>query len=223
MNQNPNAITRSRESALASNSLIRNTYMLLSMTLLFSAVVAYVAFELRLPHPGLILSLVGMFGLLFLVHKTANSAMGLVSVFGFTGFMGYTLGPVLNAYVGAYINGTELIVQSMVGTAAVFIGLSLYALSSRKDFSFMGGFLMVGLILIIIAGIANIFLAIPALSLTISGAAVLVMSGLILFDTSRMVHGGETNYIRMTVNLFLDVYLLFVHLLNLLGALSGQR
>ena len=223
MNPNPNVVAERRESALATNSLIRNTYMLLSMTLLFSAATAYVAFALRLPHPGLILSLVGMFGLLFLVHKTANSAMGLLSVFAFTGFMGYTLGPILNAYVGTYINGTELIVQAMVGTAAVFVGLSLYALSSRKDFSFMGGFLMVGLILVIIAGIANIFLAIPALSLTISGVAVLVMSGLILFDTSRMVHGGETNYIRMTVNLFLDIYLLFVHLLNLLGALSGER
>lgn len=223
MNPNPNILTQRSQSALATNSLIRNTYMLLSMTLLFSAFVAYVSFSLRLPHPGLILSLVGMFGLLFLVHKTANSAMGLVSVFAFTGFMGYTLGPILNAYVGAYTNGTALIVQSMTGTAAVFIGLSLYALSSRKNFSFMGGFLMMGLILVIIAGIANIFLNIPALSLTISGVAVLVMSGLILYDTSRMIHGGETNYIRMTVNLFLDIYLLFVHLLNLLGALNGER
>ncbi len=223
MSPNPNIITQDRSTALATNSLIRNTYTLLSMTLLFSAFVAYVSFALRLPTPGIIISLVGMFGLLFLTSKLRNSAWGLVSVFGFTGFMGYTLGPMLTAYVGTYVNGTELIVMSMTGTAAVFIGLSLYALSSRKDFSFMGGFLMVGLILVIIAGIANIFLQIPALSLTISGVAVMVMSGLILFDTSRMVHGGETNYIMMTINLFLDIYLLFVHLLNLLGALSGER
>ncbi len=124
MSPNPNILTQPSQSALATNSLIRNTYMLLSMTLLFSALVAYVSFSLRLPHPGLILTLVGMFGLLFLVHKTANSAMGLVSVFAFTGFMGYTLGPILNAYVGAYANGTALIVQAMTGTAAVFIGLS---------------------------------------------------------------------------------------------------
>ena len=147
--------------------------------------------------------------------------MGLVSIFVFTGFLGAILGPMLNFYL-AMPNGPELVMQALGGTAVVFFGLSAYALTTRKDFSYMGGFLMVGLLVAIIAMVANIWLAIPALSLTISAAVVLIMSGLILFDTSRIINGGETNYIRATVSLYLNIYNLFIHLLHLLTALSGN-
>jgi len=209
------------ESVLSTNKVLKNTYMLLSMTLLFSAACAGVAMAMNMGHGmALVLSLVGL-GLLFVVHATANSAMGLVAVFAFTGVLGASLGPMLNYYL-ALPNGASYVMQALGGTAVVFFGLSGYALTTRKDFSYMGGFLFVGLLVAVIAMIANIFLGIPALSLTISAAIVLIMSGLILFDTSRIINGGETNYIRATVALYLDIYNLFVHLLHLITALSGD-
>jgi len=168
---------------------------------------------------ALVLMLVG-FGLLFVVNRMADSAKGLPAIFAFTGVMGASLGPTLNFYL-SLPGGPSLVMQALGGTAIVFFGLSAYALTTRKDFSYMGGFLMVGLIVALVAGIANIFLGIPALSLTISAAIVMVMSGLILFDTSRIIHGGETNYIRATVSLYLNIYNLFLHLLHLLTALTG--
>jgi len=213
--------TMGAESALATNKVLKNTYLLLGMTLLFSALTAGVSMAVGFPAMHPLLTLAIMFGLLFLVHKTADSAMGLVSVFVFTGFLGAILGPMLNFYL-AMPNGPELVMQALGGTAVVFFGLSAYALTTRKDFSYMGGFLMVGLIVAIIAMVANIWLAIPALSLTISAAVVLIMSGFILFDTSRIINGGETNYIRATVSLYLNIYNLFIHLLHLLTALSGN-
>ena len=223
MQNNPVFATRpaTAESALATNKVLRNTYMLLSMTLVFSAVCAGISMALGLPQgAALILMLVG-FGLLFVVHKTADSSAGLIAVFAFTGCLGASIGPMLNHYL-ALPNGASLVMQALAGTALVFFSLSGYALTTRKDFSFMGGFLMVGLIVIVVAGIANIFFAVPAVSLAISAAAVLIMSGLILFDTSRIIHGGETNYIRATVALYLDIYNLFIHLLHLLGAFGGD-
>lgn len=215
------ADTGAVESVLGTNKVLKNTYMLLGMTLLFSAVTAGVSMAMNLSHGmGLILSLVG-FGLLFVVNKMADSSKGLVAIFAFTGVMGASIGPMLNHYL-ALPQGPELVFQALGGTALVFFGLSAYALSSRKDFSYMGGFLMVGLIVAVVAMIANIFLAIPALSLTISAAVVMIMSGLILFDTSRIINGGETNYIRATVSLYLSIYNLFIHLLHLLTALSGD-
>ncbi|MEP5765528.1 MAG: Bax inhibitor-1/YccA family protein [Halieaceae bacterium] len=209
------------ESVLSTNRVLKNTYMLLSMTLLFSAMTAGAAMAMGLSHgAGLILSLVG-FGLLFVVNRTADSGKGLIAVFAFTGVLGAALGPMLNYYAGM-ANGPALIMQALGGTAVVFFALSGYALTTRKDFSYMGGFLMVGLLVAIVAMIANIFLGIPALSLTISAAVVMIMSGLILFDTSRIINGGETNYIRATVALYLDIYNLFIHLLHLLTALSGD-
>jgi modulator of FtsH protease len=209
------------ESALATNRVLKNTYMLLSMTLVFSAVTAGMAMAMGLGHgTALVLMLVG-FGLLFVVHKTADSSMGLVAILAFTGVMGASLGPMLNYYM-ALANGPALVMQALGGTAVVFFGLSGYALTTRKDFSYMGGFLFVGLLVAVVAMIANIFLQIPALSLTISAAVVMIMSGLILFDTSRIINGGETNYIRATVSLYLDIYNLFIHLLHLLSALSGD-
>jgi len=209
------------ESVISTNKVLKNTYMLLSMTLVFSALTAGLAMAMGLGHgSALILCLVG-FGLLFVVNKTADSSKGLIAIFAFTGVMGASLGPMLNYYL-AMPNGPELVMQALGGTAVVFFGLSAYALTTRKDFSYMGGFLMVGLLVAVVAMIANIFLNIPALSLTISAAVVMIMSGLILFDTSRIINGGETNYIRATVSLYLDIYNLFIHLLHLLSALSGR-
>ena len=178
------------ESVLATNKVIRNTYMLLSMTLAFSAVVAATSVALRLPHPGIILTLIGFFGLLFAVHKLKDSGWGIAAVFAMTGFMGYTLGPVISRYLGLP-NGGEIVMQAMGGTAAIFIGLSAYAVTTKKDFSFMGGFLMVGILLAFLAGLGAIFFQIPALSLTVSAAFVLLMSGLILYETSNIIHGSS--------------------------------
>ena len=204
------------ESVLATNKVIRNTYMLLSMTLLFAAAIAGVSVALGLPHPGLILTLVGYFGLLFATTKLRDSGWGLVSVFALTGFMGYTLGPIISHYLNLP-NGTQTVMMAMAGTAAIFLGLSGYALTTRKDFSFMGGFLAVGVLVAFLAGLAAIFFEIPALSLTVSAAFVLLMSGLILFETSNIIHGGETNYIMATVTLFVSLFNLFTSLLHLLG------
>ncbi len=207
--------------ARETNRVLRNTYMLLGMTLAFSAVTATISMVLQLPtFMYLVFVLVG-FGLLFVVNRMADSAKGLPAIFAFTGVMGAALGPLLNVYL-ALPNGPNLVLQSLGGTALIFFGLSAYALQSKRDFSFMGGFLFAGLLVAIVAMIANIFLAIPALSLTISAAVVMIMSGLILMDTSRIVHGGETNYIRATVGLYLNIFNLFVHLLHLLGAFGGD-
>ena len=209
------------ESVLASNKVICNTYMLLSMTLAFSAVTAAASVALKLPHPGIIMTLIGFFGLLFAVHKLKDSGWGILSVFALTGFMGYTLGPVISRYLGLP-NGSEIVMQAMGGTAAIFIGLSAYAVTTKKDFSFMGGFLMVGILLAFLAGLAAIFFEIPALSLTVSAAFVLLMSGLILYETSNIIHGGETNYVLATVTLFVSIFNLFTSLLQLLGFMNGD-
>jgi len=203
------------------NKVLRNTYMLLGMTLLFSAFTAGVAMAMQISQTtALILSLVG-FGLLFVVNKTADSGKGIVAVFAFTGVLGAALGPMLNYYIGL-ANGPGLIMQALGGTAIVFFALSAYVLTTRKDFSFMGGFLMVGMIVAVVASIALIFFNVPAASMALSALIVLLMSGFILFDTSRIIHGGETNYIRATVSLYLDIYNLFTSLLHLLGATSDD-
>ncbi|MDP3031182.1 MAG: Bax inhibitor-1/YccA family protein [Rhodocyclaceae bacterium] len=206
----------SMESALATNRVIRNTYQLLSMTLLFAAGTAAMSVALKLPHPGLVLTLVGFFGLLFATSKLRNSGWGIVAVFALTGFMGYTLGPIVSHYLGLP-NGGQTVMMAMGGTAAIFLGLSGYALTTKKDFSFMGGFLMVGILVAFLAGLAAIFFEVPALSLTVSAAFVLLMSGLILYETSNIIHGGETNYVMATVTLFVSIFNLFTSLLHLLG------
>lgn len=206
---------------LATNKVIRSTYMLLSMTLLFSALVAGVSMSLNLPHPGMILTLVGYFGLLFLTSKYRNSAAGLASVFALTGFMGYTLGPILSSYL-SLPNGGQIVMNAMATTGAMFIGLSAYALKTRKDFSFMGGFLMVGILVGFVAGLGAIFFEMPGLSLAVSAMFVLLMAGLILYETSNIINGGETNYIMATVTLYVSIFNLFTSLLHLLGAMSGD-
>ena len=213
--------TSSGQSVMATNTVIRNTYLLLSMTLLFSALTAGVSVALKLPHPGLIVTLIGYFGLLFLTNRLRNSGWGVASVFALTGFMGYTLGPIIGHYLGL-ANGGQTVMMAMAGTATIFVGLSGYALTTRKDFSFMGGFLMVGVLLAFLAGLGAIFFEIPALSLTVSAAFVLLMSGLILYETSNIIHGGETNYVMATVTLFVAIFNLFTSLLHLLGFMNGD-
>ncbi len=210
------------DSVLATNKVIRNTYLLLSLTLAFSAVVAGVAVALKLPHPGIVLTLVGYFGLLFAVHKLKDSGLGILAVFGLTGFMGYTLGPIISRYLGLP-NGGEVVMQALGATAVLFIGLSGYALTTRKNFSFMGGFLTVGILVAFVAGLAAVFFEIPALSLTVSAAFVLLMSGLILYETSNIIHGGETNYVLATVTLFVSIFNLFTSLLHLFGVMGRDE
>jgi len=207
---------------LETNKVIRNTYMLLSLTLAFSALTAGAAMALNLPHPGLIVTLVGYFGLLFLTAKFKNSALGLAFVFALTGFMGYTLGPIISNYL-SLPNGGQIVMTAMGATAAVFLGLSGYALSSRKDFSFMGGFLMVGIVVAFLAGLGAIFFEMPGLSLAVSAMFVLLMAGLILYETSNIIHGGETNYIMATVTLFVAIFNLFTSLLHLLGFANNNE
>jgi modulator of FtsH protease len=192
------------------------------MTLLFSAVTAGISMSLNLPHPGLLLTLVGYFGLLFATTKFRDSSIGLVFVFALTGFMGYTLGPILNSYL-AMANGSQVVMTAMAGTGAIFLALSGYALTSRKDFSFMGGFLMTGILVAFLAGLGAVFFEMPVMSLAVSAMFVLLMSGLILYETSNIIHGGETNYIMATVTLFVSIFNLFTSLLHLLGFMSSDN
>jgi len=205
----------SRESVLATNKVLRNTYLLLSMTLAFSALVAGVTAALALPPPGLLLFFVGTYGLMFLTMKTQNSPMGLVSVFAFTGFMGYTLGPIIGMFLGA--GAADTIMLALGGTALTFFALSAYVLTTKKDMSFLGGMMMAGFVVLLVAVIANLFLQIPALSLAISALFILFSSGAILMQTSAIIHGGETNYISATVGLYVSLYNIFLSLLSILG------
>jgi modulator of FtsH protease len=221
MNERVLNIPRSQEAIQATNRVLRNTYMLLSMTLLFSAVTASISMAMNLPSGAALVLMLVSFGMIFWVHKTADSAQGLVAIFAFTGCMGAALGPMLNHYL-ALASGPALVMQALGGTALIFLSLSGYVLTTRKDFSFMGGFLFTGLIVAIIAMVANFFFAIPALSMALSAAIIMIMSGLILFDTSRIIHGGETNYIRATIGLYLNIYNIFTSLLHLLGIFGDE-
>jgi modulator of FtsH protease len=209
-------------SPLSANGVLRNTYWLLSLTLLFSAGAAAVTAALQLPHPGILITLIGYFGLLFLTVRLRDNGWGLVSVFALTGFMGYTLGPIVSHYL-VMPNGHQVVMMAMGSTAAIFLGLSAYATASRRDFTFMGGFLVTGIIVAFLAGLGAIFFAIPALALTVSAVFVLLMAGLILYQTSQIIHGGETNYIMATVTLYVSVYNLFTSLLHLLGFTNSNE
>ena len=199
------------------NSTLKNTYLLLAMTLLFSAAMAGLSMAMNWPYLGIIPTLVGYFGLLFLTSKFSNSAIGLLFVFALTGFMGVTLGPILNLYVNSLPNGGEIVMTAMGGTGVIFVALSAYAVISRKSFSFMGGMLMAGILVAFLLGLGAIFFQIPMLSLAVSAMFILLMSGLILYQTSEIVHGGETNYINATVTLFVSIFNLFTSLLHILG------
>jgi len=204
------------------NKVLKNTYALLSATLLFSALTAGLSMMMGWPHPGLVVTLVGYFGLLFLAGKFRNSALGLVFVFGLTGFMGLTLGPIISLYVNAIPNGDQLVMTALGGTGLIFLGLSAYALKSQKDFSFLGGMLFAGILVAFLAGIGAAVFSIPALSLAVSAMFVILMSAMILYQTSAIIHGGETNYIMATITLYVSIYNLFLSLLQLLGAFSGD-
>ena len=207
--------------AIATNKVIRNTFSLLGMTLLFSAIMAGVSMALNVPYPGILMTLLVYFGLLFGISHYRNSSLGLVLVFALTGFMGLTLGPILSSYL-ALANGAQIVMTAMAGTAVLFLGLSAYALVSRKDFSFLGGFLMVGILVGFAGALTSVFFELPALSLAVSTMFVMLMSGLILYQTSNIIHGGETNYIMATVTLFVAIFNLFISLLQLLGFMNSE-
>ena len=212
----------STPSAGATARVLRNTYGLLALTLLFSAVVAGSAVALGLPAPGIVISLVGMIGLLYLTHKLSDSGWGLLSVFAFTGFMGYTLGPTV-ARTLAIEGGAQVVTLALGSTAVTFLALSGWVLATRRDFSFMGGFLFAGMVVALLAGLGAVFFQIPGLALAVSALVVLLSAGLILFETSRIVNGGETNYVLATVGLYISIYNLFSGLLSLFGIGGGDE
>jgi modulator of FtsH protease len=218
---NTEILSSGRLQGASVNAVLRNTYWLLSLTLAFAASTAGVSMALNLPHPGLLLTLAGYFGLLFLTSHYRNSALGLVLVFALTGFMGYTLGPILNAYIGM-AGGAQIVMTAFAGTGIIFLGLSGYALTTRRDFSFLGGMLFVGILVAFLAGLAALFFDMPALSLAVSAMFVLLMSALILYETQQIARGGETNYIMATVALFVSIFNLFTSLLHLLGFASQE-
>lgn len=222
MSQNPYAVARPSESVLATNKLIRNTYTLLSMTLIFSAAMAALAVVMRAPY-GISIgcSIAALILIWFVIPRYRNSTAALPLTFLFTGLLGFGLGPTLTYYL-SFSNGAELILTAAGGTGVIFLGLSGYVMTTRKDFSFMGGFLFVGFLVAIVGMIGAMIFSIPGMFLGISAMMVLLMSGFILFDTSRIIHGGETNYVMATISLFLDILILFQHLLNLLGAFAGE-
>lgn len=202
------------------SKVLSNTYFLLGMTLVWSAVVAGISMMLNLPKPNIIITLVGFYGLLFLVEKNKDSSLGLLFTFVLTGFMGYTLGPILNLYIGAGLEGA--IMTALAGTALTFVACSAYALTTKRDLSFLGGMLTAGFFAIIAMFVANLFLQIPVLGLAISGMFVLFSSAAILYTTQGIIRGGETNYISATVTLYVSIYNLFLSLLSILGVMSDD-
>ena len=214
------AVTRSQEAILQTNKVIKNTYILLSMTLLFSAFTAFIGVASGIGHGmALVADLVAIGMLWFLLPRTANSGAGIPTIFAITGLLGFGLGPVVGYYLS--VNPT-IVMTALGGTGAIFLGLSGYALTTRKDFSFLGGFVMVGMLVVLGAAILNLFLGIPALFLAINAAVIMIMSAFILWETSSLIRGGETNYIMATAGLFLSLLNMFQALLHLLGAFSDD-
>ena len=217
---NQSVASRPIESVLSTNKVIRSTYQLLSMTLIFSAFMAYLSISMQASQGmGLVATIAGIVMLWFVLPRTANSASGIPVIFAITGLLGFGIGPMVAYYLAV---NPSIVMTALGGTGIIFLGLSGYALTTRKDFSFMGGFLMVGMLVIIGASLLNIFLGIPALSLTVSAGVIMIMSGFILYETSSIIHGGETNYIMATASLFLSILNLFSALLHLLGALGDD-
>ena len=217
---NQSVASRPIESVLSTNKVIRSTYQLLSMTLVFSAFMAYLSISMQASQGmGLVATIAGIVMLWFVLPKTANSASGIPVIFAITGLLGFGIGPMVAFYLAV---NPSIVMTALGGTGVIFLGLSGYALTTRKDFSFMGGFLMVGMLVIVGASLLNIFMGIPALSLTVSAGVIMIMSGFILYETSSIIHGGETNYIMATASLFLSLLNMFSALLHLLGALGGD-
>ncbi|UJP03859.1 MAG: Bax inhibitor-1/YccA family protein [Nitrosomonas sp.] len=222
MNQNYSTVAQRSTSAIATNKVLRNTYLLLSMTLLFSGFTAALSMLMNTPPVTYLISVIGgMVIAMFVLPRFANSPAGIGIVFLITGMLGFGLGPVLSMYA-SLPNGGNIITLSLGGTGVIFMGLSAYALATKKDFSFLGGFLMVGFLLVLLAALANIFLQIPAMSLMISAVVIMIMSGFILYDTSRIIHGGETNYVLATIGLYMTIFNIFISLLQILGIMSND-
>lgn len=222
MNRYENVVAHSGVQVESGNKVLKNTYMLLSATLGFSALMAMVSMYVGVPPIGYMISLIAAMVLgIFVLPRTANSSAGIGVIFAITGLMGFGLGAVLSLYL-ALPNGPQIIGTAFAGTGIIFLGLSGYALTSKRDFSFMGGFLFAGMMVAVLAIIANLFLQMPALSLAISAAIIMLMSGFILFDTSRIIRGGETNYIFATYSLYLSIFNIFISLLNILGIMGDE-
>ena len=221
INRQTLSATRPAVQGVEFNKVLKNTYALLSATLLFSGATAGLSMMMQWPHPGLVITLIGYFGLMFAASRFRNSALGLVFVFALTGFMGLTLGPIISLYVNSLPNGDQLVMTALGGTGLIFVGLSAYALTSRKDFSFIGGMLFAGILVAFLAGLGAVIFSIPALSLAVSAMFILLMSGMILYQTSAIIHGGETNYIMATITLYVAIYNLFLSLLHILGIFGG--
>jgi len=214
---------KSYDSSISINRVLRNTYLLLSLTLLFSAATASVAIMMNAKPVGLIMLLVGMLGLYFLTTALRNSAWGILAILLYTGFMGYVLGPILNFYIHGFTNGSQIVMTSLGATGVIFLGLSSYVLVSKKDFSYMGGMLASAVLVAFMAGIAGIIFKLPMLNLIISGAFALISSGFILYTTSQIINGGERNYIMATISLYIAIFNLFVSLLRILSFFTGNR
>ena len=209
-----------QQGVIQTNKVLRNTYFLLSLTLLWSAVVAGVSMAMNLPYPNFIIVLVGFYGLLFMIEKNRNNSLGLVFTFALTGFMGYTLGPILNMYIGAGMG--DVVMTALGGTALAFMAASAYALTTKRDLSFLNGMMLAGFVVLIVGMIANIFLQMPVLSLALSGMFILFSTGAILLTTQSIVRGGETNYISATVTLYVSIYNIFISLLSILGVMNDD-
>lgn len=222
MRSNNITFVRDQDSALATNTVLRNTYLLLGLTLIFSGITAALAMFSQTPPLNPFVTMIAYFALLALTYALRNSAWGIMAVFALTGFLGYTLGPILNMYVNTFANGTQLVMTALGGTGLIFFALSAYVLVTRKDLSFMGGFLFIGCIVALLAAIGAMIFHIPSLSLAVSAMFMLLSGGIIMFQTSQIIHGGETNYILATVNLYVSLYNIFLSLLQLLGAFSDR-
>ncbi len=223
MNRYESVITQTGSSAVSSNKVLKNTYLLLSATLGFSAVMAMVSMAIGVPPITYLVAVIGAMVLgIFVLPRAAKSTSGIGVIFGITGLLGFGLGSILSMYL-ALPNGPQVIATAFAGTGIIFLGLSGYALTAKRDFSFMGGFLFAGMMVVVLAMVANIFLQIPALALAVSAGIILVMSGFILFDTSRIVRGGETNYIMATYGLYLSIFNIFISLLSILGIMGGDE
>lgn len=213
-------VNSQEESLLSTHKVLRNTYFLLGLTMAFSAVVAYISMSLNLPYPNLIVLLVGFYGLLFVTNRLANSAWGILAAFAFTGFMGYTIGPILNMYVARGME--DLIMLAFAGTAIVFFACSAYVLTTKKDMSFLATAIFSLFIVLLLGIVASFFFQIPALAVGISALFVVFSTMTILYETSNIIHGGETNYIRATVSIYVSIYNLFISLLRLLSIFSSD-
>ena len=223
MSQDRTYVSQTGTRALSVNKVLKNTYILLSLTLLFSAAMAGVSMMLNLPRPGLIMMLVGWFGLLFLTEKFKNSSLGLVFAFAFTGFLGYCIGPIISYYLNVVPNGDQVVLAAMTTTGLIFFGLSGYIIVTGKNMAFMGGMLFAGILTAFILGLIAAIFSIPALSMAVSAVFALLMAGLIMYQTSEIIHGGETNYISATITLFVSIYNLFQSLLMMFGIFGGDE